>query len=181
MSEHTNVRTLGAIKASPEQTIVNAIPEEIVRDEDHNSIRTQSSTLESRLRLLWLELSEVPWEKPTFYRITLFPYLLDSNHPASSCRCRLLYMSNPDYPLASRRLLDHHVRELPCANYPPTASGLRRPWSSFNTNSQKGFGTVALKEWTCQSVAGGAYTLVSQEKLTHLEVLGFLLDEVAVV
>ena len=27
-----------------------------------------------------------------------------------------------NHPPASRRLLDHHVRELPCANYPPAAS-----------------------------------------------------------
>jgi hypothetical protein len=34
----------------------------------------------------------------------------------------LYLLGHLNHPPASRRLLDHHVRELPCANYPPAAS-----------------------------------------------------------
>jgi hypothetical protein len=34
----------------------------------------------------------------------------------------LYLLGHLTHPPASRRLLDHHVRELPCANYPPAAS-----------------------------------------------------------
>lgn len=43
MSEHTNVRTLGATKALHKKTIPNVIPEQTVRDEEYSSIDTLSS------------------------------------------------------------------------------------------------------------------------------------------
>jgi hypothetical protein len=65
------------------------------------------------LKLSWSQLrftyGKILLHNPSFN--TSWVYLLKHvNHPPASCQ-----------------LLDHHVRELPCANYPPLASGQRPP------------------------------------------------------
>jgi hypothetical protein len=149
----------------------------------HSWLKTRESENALRLATLCIGLASSIWIP------SIFTAGLRCTHPRFPCEETTLpnsffntswfyLLGHLNHPPASRRLLDRHVRELPCANYPPAASSETGPYSDSNSGlHSQVFGAVALKDWTCRSNAGGClYTCWKDVQSTRLEVLKFLVD-----
>jgi len=154
-----------------------------LRDKSERYTQSRLQTHESgdgRRNVFWIESHRLP---SAHIHAIIYSYEIEFSPKLSCTRPRLTIfntswtylLEHSRHPPARRRLLDHHVRELPCAKYPPVTSG---PYSDSNSGlHSQVFGAVALKDWTCRSGAGGFVSTCWEDvQSTRLEVLKLLVD-----